>query len=35
MYLRNAVLDHRKHNMIEKIGTLARYITMAALDQIE
>ena len=35
MYLRKASLDHRPIIMIEKVGTSARYIAMAAPDRIE
>ena len=35
MYFRKARLDHCPISMIEKIGTPARYMAIAALDQIE
>jgi hypothetical protein len=35
MYFRKAVLDHRLISMIEKIGTLARYMAIDAPDQME
>jgi hypothetical protein len=35
MYLRKAVLDHLPINMIEKTGTLERYMAIAAPEQME
>ncbi len=35
MYFRKAVLDHCPISMIEKIGTLARYMSITAPDQME